>query len=249
MKFKFITILVALSIIFGCTTVANAGAIAGASAQLLESYRLAKDDPWSDPIIFHTIANVNVRTEQNTDSDIVNVLSEYTNVSVRVRDSSNWGMTEDGYYICLDYLKKGEIEYKIYNLYSTFKSFTDWRLVTATDTPQYRLFRNESYSGDYGIRMVDGRYCVALGSRFGCEIGQKFDIILENGEVIPCVMSDQKSDDDTDGTYTLDNGCATEFYVDTDILYHPAKFAGDLSKIPGWNSPVVKIKVYDRFVW
>jgi len=221
--------------------VVQAAPIAGASQTLSDA--LLRSESYIG--IKYSVGNVNVRTEPNTDSEVVCTLIEYE--PIRVWEThTDWYETKSGYYIRKDLLTDEVPSYQVYSLYSTFKSFTDWQLVTASDTPQYKLLRSESYSGDYGIRMVDGRYCVALASSFNCRIGQKFDIILENDEIIPCIMCDQKDDLDTDGMYTLDNGCATEFYVDTNILYHPAKHAGDLSEIPGWNSSVVKIKVYEE---
>ena len=128
-----------------------------------------------------------------------------------------------------------------------FKSFSK-------SSKQYAL-QQHAYTGNYGIRMIDGRYTVAIGTRFiddlsDC-IGTYFDVVLENGEVIPCVMGDVKANVHTDSsnTYTVHNGCFTEFIVDTKALNRNAKRDGNISSVKEkWNSPVDAIIVYEKRV-
>ena len=75
--------------------------------------------------------------------------------------------------------------------------------------------------------------------------------MLENGTVIPCIISDEKDpyDTDEDNIFTSDNGCCTEFVVDTDVLNSRASMMGDISYCDeNWMSPVEKIKIYDKNV-
>lgn len=98
-----------------------------------------------------------------------------------------------------------------------------------------------------GIRMYDGRYCIAIGTHFGTQIGQYVSLVLENGNRIDCIVSDVKADKDTDkeNIFTM-NGCCSEFVVDTSLLPSYAKTRGDVSYArEEWGSPVVGIKVYD----
>jgi hypothetical protein len=86
---------------------------------------------------------------------------------------------------------------------------------------------------------------VAIGSHFNTEIGQYFDLVLENGIVIPCVMGDQKSNRHTDSSniVTVASGCASEFIVDRTV------FRGAVvNQYKGWDSKVKKIIVYDKYV-
>lgn len=101
-----------------------------------------------------------------------------------------------------------------------------------------------------GFRKLDDRYMVAIGSAFNTEIGQYFDLVLENGTIIPCIMGDQKADCDTDASnvFTSASKCASEFIVDTKSISKDIKHAGDVSKYdPSWDSKVVQIIVYDKF--
>lgn len=135
---------------------------------------------------------------------------------------------------------------------SGFKSFMDYRAITNTDSKQYKLQQCYSKTGEYGIRMADSRYIVAIGTYFTPDIGQYFDIILENGTVIPCILGDQKADADTDSDniITKHNGCMSEFIVDSDALNKDVKFHGDMSYcLKDWDSPIKTIKVYNRNIF
>ena len=128
------------------------------------------------------------------------------------------------------------------------KSYMPYTAITSTDSPQYKL-QCQAHTGNYGIRMVGDRYCVALGSYYTTTIGQKFDLVLENGTVIPCVLSDIKADEHTlcDNVTTANNGCVSEFIVDINHLKKDIKTHGDISYAEGtWDSPVVMIRVYGK---
>lgn len=135
---------------------------------------------------------------------------------------------------------------------SGFKSFMDYRTITNIESQQYKLQQHYAYTGEHGIRMADGRYIVAIGTYFTPNVGQYFDIILENDTVIPCILGDQKADVDTDSNniITKHNGCMSEFIVDSDMLNDDVKFYGDMSCCSkDWNSPIKTIKVYNRNIF
>lgn len=142
-------------------------------------------------------------------------------------------------------------DYKIFSVpgNSGFKSYMPYTAITLKNSPQYKLQHQYAYTGNYGIRQVNGRYCIALGTYYSKQIGTEIDLILKNGVVIPCILSDLKADRDTDSgnKVTLHNGCVAEFIVDRSSLYRMAKRMGDISYCSNdWNSPVEKIRVYDR---
>lgn len=99
-----------------------------------------------------------------------------------------------------------------------------------------------------GFRGIAGRYCVAVGSRVTTKIGQLIDVVLANGEVIPCVVADAKNDahTDTTNTFTVASGCCCEFIVDSDKLVDKVRKSGDVSSLyPEWDSPIVEFRVYE----
>lgn len=146
------------------------------------------------------------------------------------------------------------IGYTDYDAPSTsgFKSYMDYRTITSKNSKQYKLQSQYAVTGDYGIRMVNGRYCVAVGSHFTSDIGQYFDLILTNGTVIPCVLADQKADRHTDSNniITMHNGCMSEFVVDSMSLNSLVRAHGDISKANDeWRYPVKTVRVYNTNVF
>ena len=200
--------------------------------------------------------NLNVREEPNTDSEILDVISFNKKIKYSNYDK-NWLRIKYHNkiaYVYKKYISKKKLEYKDYSVpdYSGFKSWMDYHKITMNGSEQKILQENYAYSGKYGIRQINGRYCVAIGSYFTTEIGQYFDLILKNGEVIPCILADRKDDGDTDSDniFTSKNGCATEFVIDNDALHYLASGNGDISDCcEEWNSPVKTIRIYKKNIF
>lgn len=130
---------------------------------------------------------------------------------------------------------------------NTIKTYMDYRAITSINSKQYKLQKSLAYTDSKGLRMVNGRYCVAVGSYYTTTIGQYIDIELENGKVIKGILADCKADKHTDSTNRMHpDGSVVEFVVDTKSLDSTAKRMGDISYVNGWNSRVVNIKVYDK---
>lgn len=199
---------------------------------------------------------VNVRISPNTNCEILDVLeynseveyTEYTSDWVEIKYKDTTG------YVFKKYISNEKCNYKIYDApYSSgFKSYMPYKAITLKTSKQYKLQQQYAYTGEYGIRQVNDRFCVAVGSYYTKEIGTYLDLILENGTVIPCILADQKADHDTDSNnkITEHNGCLSEFVVDSSSLYRLAKTYGDISKCNElWDSPVKYIKVYDENIF
>ena len=127
---------------------------------------------------------------------------------------------------------------------SKFKSYENYKNITRKSSPQYKL-QQEAYTGDYGIRMVDGRYCVAMGSYWATKIGTKMDVYLETGEIIPVILGDNKKDCHTQNNHRVgcDNRDVLEFIVDPDEIPKKVKNCGNFNCIfEGKVSMVVVIE-------
>lgn len=147
-----------------------------------------------------------------------------------------------------------EANFEVYKIPNTtgFKSYMDFRTITDKTSNQYKIQSTYAYTGNYGIRMVNDRYCIALGTYYGAEVGQYVDLVLENDVIIHCVLAEIKADEHTDSNniITLHNGCVTEFVVDSDMLVHNVKIIGDISySDSNWNSPVVEVIVHNKNVF
>ena len=163
----------------------------------------------------------------------------------------------DEYYIVMYndnecYIKKDYVSDKKYNYKSVyikshgFKCYTRYWAITTVTSLQYKLQHEYAYTGTYGIRMVNGRFCIAVGTAVTKNMGQYIDVILENGTLIPCIVTDQKADKDTaaDRITTAHNKCVCEFYLG--YVLPEIEYCGDVSKAcPEWESPVCEFRVYD----
>ena len=198
-----------------------------------------------------TTSTVNVRSNPSLESEVLQVFSY--NTPVRYYKLNNeWAVIEYNLgiaYMSLNYISNEKVNYINYTgpITSGFKSYMPYTAITSKSSKQYQL-QTIAYTGNYGIRMINERYCVAIGTGFNASVGKYFDLVLENNTVIPCVVADIKADQDTDinNMVTTSNGCLTEFLVDSNTLDKNAKRMGDISYCKKeWKSRVVSIIVYD----
>lgn len=131
---------------------------------------------------------------------------------------------------------------------SGFKSYMTYTLFTKQSN-QYQL-QTLCTTDSEGFRKMDDYYCIALGTFFDVEIGQRIDLELKNGQTIKCVLGDVKADCHTDSSniFTTRNNCMSEFIVDTKYLNETVKQQGNVSYLPteDWNSPVALVRIYDE---
>lgn len=200
-----------------------------------------------------TTSNINIRKEPNVNCEILGLLNFNSYVEY-YDENDEWAKIQyngSDAYINRNYISESECMYIEHDMpYSNgFKSFMPHTSITDKTSQQYKLQQHYSYTGDYGIREVDGRYCIAIGTAFNTAIGTYADLILENGTILECIVGDIKDDKDTDYTniITEDNGCVSEFIVDMSVLDSNVINAGNMSVIDEtWNSKVVSIKIYNK---
>lgn len=185
--------------------------------------------------------NSNSSEEEHLNSD-ESELSDNTNY---INDSSETSITTGN----ID----GDIIYAPSWYQETSMSYMDYKLITDESSYQYKLQSEYAYTdSDTGIRMVNGRYCVALGQSYAQLIGQYIDITLDNGIVIPCILSDSFANEHTlEGNGCIGiNGAMIEFVVDMDQLQGAVKYFGSNEYQVGkeWHSPVYSIIKYDEGV-
>lgn len=203
----------------------------------------------------YSITNVNIRRKPSTNSEVVRVTKFNEELNCATYNDDWYYLINDNeiYYISNKYLSSEQLSYRTYNVpsYNGWKSWMPYTAITSTSSLQYKLQHNYGYTGNYGIRMVNDRYCVALGSYFNCKIGQYFTLVLQNGTKIDCIMSDSKSDCDTDqnNIFTSANGCMSEFIV-SNSLSRSARNSGNISSCcDEWDSSVIQVLVYDKNIF
>lgn len=203
---------------------------------------------------------LNIREEPSTKSEILGTLKLNQKVYCAKFNASWHIFIYHGKYcyISSKYVSKRKTETpkgKVYQVPSNrgFMSYMPYMLSSGrsifSSTSKQRQVQNIAYTGNYGIRQVNERYCVAIGSYFTSEIGVYFDIVLSNGTVIPCVLADAKANRDTDSTniITTHDGSVAEFIVDNSVLNSNAKRFGNIAMCcDEWQSSIKNIVIYDK---
>jgi len=200
----------------------------------------------------YTKTQVNVRKNPNKKSKVLTVF--YFNKKVKYcKYNKKWVQIKykkNIAYIYKKYISKKKNKYIDYSVpnHTGYKSWMPYTAITASGSPQYKVQHEYAHTGNYGIRMVKDRYCVAIGSYFNARIGQFFDLILANGTIIKCIKGDEKANQDTDSANIFSsNGCCSEFLIDRGSLASSIRTSGDTSSAcKNWQSKVVKIRVYKR---
>lgn len=194
-------------------------------------------------------STLNVRKDFDADSEIVDKYHFGKKVSVTYVNKY-WAKEKDtGYYLNRKFLSCIPTDYADYDVPSNngIKSYMDYRTITYKESKQYKLQEN-ALTENNGIRMVNGRYCIALGSYYTTEIGQYVDVKLENGNVINAILADCKDNNHTDATNRIhkEDSSVVEFVIDKDVMDNEVLTKGDVSHINNWDSKVVNIRVYNK---
>lgn len=126
----------------------------------------------------------------------------------------------------------------------SMKTYMDYRTITNKNSLQYAL-QQEAETTPEGIRIIDGRFIIAIGSGMQLPINSHINVYLDNDNVIPCIVGDIKQSKDTgnDNIVVEENGNIVEFIVDSKNMDPLAKKMGNISYIDGFDGNVVKIEI------
>ena len=127
------------------------------------------------------------------------------------------------------------------------KTFAYYTAVTAKSTPQYKMLNSKKcYTDDEtGVRMVDGCYCVAMGSFYGSNIGQKYRITFDTGVQIDVVLCDQKANKHTNSTNQYARAKdVLEFYCEKSKIPKVIRTRGNYNNIELFKGAITKIEKY-----
>lgn len=206
---------------------------------------------------YHTgylTSNIDIRLTPDQNSDVLEIYDFNQKIRYAKYDKewSEIKYKDTVAYIHNDYISNEKCNYTKYDIPKNrgFKSYMSYTAIKNKESKQYKL-QQQCYTGEYGIRMIKGRYCIAIGTYFKANIGDYVDLILENGTKIPCIVGDIKADVHTksDNITTKSNGCVSEFIIDLKKLDKRAKKSGNMSSIcEEWDSPVESFYIYDNKV-
>lgn len=138
---------------------------------------------------------------------------------------------------------------------TSFKTYMDWRCITSKSSPQYKYVRQWGWcdengfmraSGESDLGIGDDYYLIALGSYYGSEIGTKYRIITDTGNVFYGVLADQKADIHTNSTNQYArNKDVVEFLVDTRYLRSDVKKMGSAGIFGPLKGSIAKVERID----
>lgn len=127
-------------------------------------------------------------------------------------------------------------------------SVKNWMPYTALaqNSTQMQIINTQTTITEDGFLVTeDGFVGVALGSYYG-ELGSKFKVTTDTGNVFKVIKVDAKSDNDViDGCYHANNNSILEFVIDREKMtaYHnEVIISGDFNVMPEYSGNIIKIE-------
>lgn len=101
--------------------------------------------------------------------------------------------------------------------------------------------------GERDLGIEEDYYLVAMGSRYGTEIGSKYLITLDTGRQFYAALGDQKDNKDTDSTNSWGTDCrdTVEMIVDWGSLNSTVKQMGSANCYMPLNGAIVSVQRID----
>lgn len=133
--------------------------------------------------------------------------------------------------LCSEIERVSSYDVDVYSVpkgHNSFKTYMDYKRLSKNF--EGRKIVETGYVDEFGLRRVNGAYCVALGTYYG-RIGDIFRVTLSTGVQVKVVKCDTKSNDHTDSThrYTTKSNCMMEFLVDESKLSDSISSSGNVS--------------------
>lgn len=144
----------------------------------------------------------------------------------------------------LEYYENKQPTEPVYSTsWGSMKSYMSYKAITNTRSKQYQLQQQAVTDPATGIRMVNGDYCVAIGSGWGCVVGDRILVTLQDGKTFNAIVADAKADAHTnsDNKTTTHDGSVVEFVVDISALPKAVKRSGNVGKLDQFSGGVVSI--------
>lgn len=143
--------------------------------------------------------------------------------------------------------KNKEVKKPTVPVYSTswgsMKSYMSYKAITNTRSKQYQLQQQAVTDPATGIRTINGDYCVAIGSGWGCAVGDKILVTLVGGKTFNAIVADAKADAHTnsDNKTTTHDKSVVEFVVDIPSLPQSVRTSGNIGTLDQFSGGVVSI--------
>lgn len=94
-------------------------------------------------------------------------------------------------------------------------SYENKQNITRKSSPQYIQLQNPDIITDpNGFVKLGNRFLIAVGTGYANKVGDKLDILYEDGTILECIVGDFKSDRHTDPTHRFHTGGLEDRLVD-----------------------------------
>lgn len=123
--------------------------------------------------------------------------------------------------------------------------FMDYRAITDTSSKQWQL-QQYAWTDWQGFRRIGDDYCVALGTFYG-QVGDRFRITTDKGNVYSVTMADAKGYDSNGWYHVAGNGKINlvEFIVATECLPSEVTLYGDCGVLDNIGGNIVSVERID----
>ena len=128
---------------------------------------------------------------------------------------------------------------------TSFYAYMDYTCITDVNSKQYKL-QQMCWTDSQGIRRQGDDVCIALGSYYGTNIGDRYLITTDTGNSYTAVLADCKSDIHTDINNQYRNAGynklnVIEFVVDTANLDYSVRTSGNIGTYDNYSGQIVSI--------
>ena len=118
--------------------------------------------------------------------------------------------------------------------------------ITSKASKQLQL-QQQAYTDENGLRCIDGRPMVAVGTGWNLSVGDIALITCDNGNSFEVIIGDIKANVDTnsDNKTTSANNCRCEFIVDMGELNSTVKISGNVAVLKQYSGYVTNVQKID----
>lgn len=124
-----------------------------------------------------------------------------------------------------------------------FKSYMPYTAITNIASKQLEL-QQQAYTDENGLRCIDGKPMIAVGTGWGVSVGDIVLITCANSNSFEAIIGDIKDNMDTnsDNKTTSANNCRCEFIVDMDKLNSNIKTSGNVAVLEQYSGYVMNVQ-------
>lgn len=124
-----------------------------------------------------------------------------------------------------------------------FKSYMPYTAITNKSSEQWKL-QQSATTDENGLRRMDDKPMVAVGTGWGVDVGDNAVVICDNGNSFEVVIGDIKDNKHTnsENKTTSSNNCRCEFIVDSKKLNPTVKTTGNVAMLEQYNGYVVNVQ-------